>query len=120
MLPWRGSEIQEPRDFKALTIASIANEKAWRRLSVLSRASGDLDDRVKIPAARVVVGEMLDFVNSERQPLTVMSYGELQDHASRHIPANVRAAWLSDKRAELRAAIRRKRYAETKGVPRNG
>lgn len=91
-----------------------AHQKAWRQLSALSRASGDLDDKVKIPAARVVVGEMLDFVNNTRHPLSVVSYGELEHHAARHIPSNVRAAWLSDKRAELRAAIRRKRYAENK------
>lgn len=91
------------------------HRKAWRRLSGISRACGALDDACKIPGARVVVGEMVvDFANNTRRPIAVVSYGEIEHHAARYIPSNVRAAWLEDKRAELKAAKRRQRYAETK------
>lgn len=88
------------------------HHRAYRRFSAVVRAYGDLEDKVRIPAARVAIGEMLDFTNNTRRVLSVGSYDELQDHASRVISSNVRAGWLSEKRAELRAAIRRQRYAE--------
>jgi hypothetical protein len=108
-----------PVSAAAVTVTTLpdlirAHQKAYRSFSAAVRAQGRLEDKVRVPQARVVVGEMLDFVNDIRRPLTVVSFGELEHHAARYVPANVREAWITDKSAELRRAIRRQRYAETK------